>query len=221
MSLPKILQPFYCPDLIRLGKDNDGGYLVNKEDVLKSAQLLTLGIGDDISFEEDFVKINDCPIEAYDGTIENNFEFFLKPNRNLNIQNIGDREGHKKIRNILSDSDRNVFLKCDIESAEYEILEDLIIHSNKFSGMVLEFHRIDIYALFNLMTNFISKADLKLVHTHVNNSSYIQTPTSYIPDCVELTFTSSRNISLHGATFPHRLDMPNQASHCEFRLIFE
>jgi hypothetical protein len=28
ITLPKIFEPFYCADLIRLGKDNDGGYLV-------------------------------------------------------------------------------------------------------------------------------------------------------------------------------------------------
>ena len=28
VTLPKILQPYSCADLIRVGKDNDGGYLV-------------------------------------------------------------------------------------------------------------------------------------------------------------------------------------------------
>ena len=34
--LPKIFKPKYEYDLIRLGKDNDGGYLVEKESIFKS-----------------------------------------------------------------------------------------------------------------------------------------------------------------------------------------
>ena len=40
IQLPKIFKPFECNQLVRLGKDGDGGYLVNMHDVEKS-NLLT------------------------------------------------------------------------------------------------------------------------------------------------------------------------------------
>jgi hypothetical protein len=220
MILPKILQPFYCSDLIRLGKDNDGGYLVNKEDILKSSRLLSFGIGNDISFEEDFVKLNECEIDAYDGTIAESFEFF-KGKRFLHKENIGSKEGNKNLVEVLRDSN-NIFLKCDIEGSEYDILEELITYSKRFSGIVIEFHQISKYALFNELTNFISKIDLKLIHIHANNNSYSFTPDEiYIPDCVELTFTSSNNIEYRSnIQLPNSLDMPNAKERDDFRIIF-
>lgn len=220
MFLPKIFEPFYCADLIRLGKDNDGGYLVNKEDILKSERLLSFGVSTDISFEEDFAKLNACPIDAYDGTINHVFDFF-SDNRKMHNYNIGYRTGNKNISDLLSENDKNVFLKCDIEGSEYEILDELIIHSSKFSGMVIEFHDVYENILFNLLTNFISKIDLKLVHIHMNNNSYIETPNNtYGPGCVELSFTSSKNISLDKVILPHALDMVNHISREEFRILF-
>ena len=179
-----------------------------------------MGIGNDTSFEEDFVKINDCQIDAYDGTIEKDVDFFTIPNRNLHTVNIGHGLGNKKLSDILADEDRNVFLKCDIEGSEYEILNELIIHSHKFSGIVIEFHDVYEYPLFNLLSNFISKIDLKLIHTHMNNHSYIEATNGYLPGCIELSFTSSKNISLTSVSLPHKLDMPNTAERDEFRITF-
>jgi len=218
--LPKIFEPFYCEDIIRIGKEHDGGYLVNREDIVKSSRLLSLGVGNDTSFEEDFTKINDCQIDAYDGTIEKDVNFFTIPNKNLHTVNIGHGLGNKKLSDVLADEDRNVFLKCDIEGSEYEILNELIIHSHKFSGMVIEFHDVYEYPLFNLLSNFISKIDLKLIHTHMNNNSYIEAPDGYLPGCIELSFTSSKNISLTSVSLPHKLDMPNTAERDEFRILF-
>ena len=44
IQLPKIFKPFECNQLVRLGKDGDGGYLVNMHDVEKSNLLISLGI---------------------------------------------------------------------------------------------------------------------------------------------------------------------------------
>jgi len=58
--------PFHCDDLVRVGKDNDGGYLVNEKDILKTDKLISFGIGEDISFEEQFCHIKNIPVVAYD-----------------------------------------------------------------------------------------------------------------------------------------------------------
>jgi hypothetical protein len=41
---------------IRIGKDSDGGYIIADIPNIKYSCLLSGGISDDISFEEDFIK---------------------------------------------------------------------------------------------------------------------------------------------------------------------
>ena len=55
--IPKRLIPKYRYDLIRLGKDNDGGYLVDKNSIYRSDFLLSFGISNDCSFEDDFITL--------------------------------------------------------------------------------------------------------------------------------------------------------------------
>ncbi len=63
-------------DLVRLGKNNDGGYLVEKSSLYGSDILLSLGINDDWSFEKDFYERNRVSIQAFDGSVDR--LFFLK-----------------------------------------------------------------------------------------------------------------------------------------------
>ena len=67
--IPKYLKPNKEYDLIRLGQDHDGGYLVEKESISKSHSLLTLGLGYDWSFEKDYRKLFKKPIFCYDHTV--------------------------------------------------------------------------------------------------------------------------------------------------------
>ncbi len=81
--LPKSFKFKNEKDLIRIGKDNDGGYLISKKDLLKSDFLLSLGIYDDWSFEKDFIKKNKIPLHAYDASL--NYKFLIKLNNKLII----------------------------------------------------------------------------------------------------------------------------------------
>ena len=66
-------------DLIRIGSDNDGGYLISEKDVDNSEILISLGISEDWSFEEDFLKMKNIELLAFDGTIsEKKFLLFIK-----------------------------------------------------------------------------------------------------------------------------------------------
>ena len=198
--LPKIFKPFYCSNLIRIGKAFDGGYLVNKEDVLKTKKLISFGIGCDFSFEKQFVEITGCPCDSYDGTVYNIDVNFL----NHHNKNIDENEFVK----ILAKESGNIFLKCDIEGSEYQLIEEIINNSHIFTGMVFEFHDVNKSKNFNELTNLISKIDQKLIHIHVNNFCYQQAPKDS-PDVFELTFTSSKNIKNAFVELPNPLDMPN------------
>jgi hypothetical protein len=217
MTLPRILKPFGCDELIRLGKDYDGGYLVNKPDIEKTDTLISFGIGEDCSFEIDFFDYCECKIKAYDKSAKS--DVWLNHNSEITYKNIGidDNEDVISIESI--NFDTNSFLKCDIDGGEYLILNRLIADSKLFTGMVIEFHDISQYHYFNLMTEFIAKTRLQLVHTHVNNYSYLHTNGIYVPDVVELTFSSS-DVKLADVTLPNMMDMPNNPSDEDFYIMF-
>lgn len=54
--LPKLFKPKNLYKLIRLGRPNDGGYLVELNSILNTKTLISFGISSDWSFEEDFKK---------------------------------------------------------------------------------------------------------------------------------------------------------------------
>ena len=54
--LPKSYKPDGSFDLIRLGSDNDGGYLVDPKSIENSAALLALGIGKKLEFRKRFYR---------------------------------------------------------------------------------------------------------------------------------------------------------------------
>lgn len=217
--MPKIFMPYYCEDMIRLGKDNDGGYLVNEKDVKNSICLLSFGIGADISFEEQFIKQNElCNIIAYDSTIVNEHDNFFVGKNELHKENIG----RNNIKNVI-DNRESIFLKCDIDGSEYEILHDLLESAHKFTGAVIEFHGISSYNNFNELTNFISKFDLRIIHIHINNYAYvIRQDGTFTPDVIELTFSSLKENTriIKNVPLPHPLDMPNNPKDDEFRISF-
>lgn len=64
------LAPIILDDLIRIGGANDGGYIVPKSVLEKTEFLLSLGVGENWSFDKDFLSINqNLKIHAYDHTV--------------------------------------------------------------------------------------------------------------------------------------------------------
>lgn len=66
--LPEFFRPFEVPELVRLGRDFDGGYLVDERSVKNADCLVSIGIYDDWSFEKDFKSKSQSPIIAVDAT---------------------------------------------------------------------------------------------------------------------------------------------------------
>jgi hypothetical protein len=219
--MPKIFQPYHCNDIVRVGKYNDGGYLINKLDIKNSRELLSFGIGEDISFETDFQQqATNCSIDAYDNSIYGSHKDFFTGDCKLHNENISA----DNINVILDKHKEQLFLKCDIDGAEYEILYDLCKNSHRFTGITIEFHGISKSENYNNLINFIAKFEMRLIHTHVNNYMYfyMSDTNTYIPEVIELTFSSSKtNTSLEKNTYlPHILDMPNNPSDDDFNIIF-
>jgi hypothetical protein len=68
-TLPAFLCPKGNTALTRIGKNNDGGYLVELQDVQNAECLLGLGINDDWSFEKDFCAKKDVNLLAFDASV--------------------------------------------------------------------------------------------------------------------------------------------------------
>ena len=69
-GLPGWLRPRQRAGLIRLGRDCDGGYVVCRDDVATADLLLSLGLGNDWSFEKAFLAINPVALEVYDRSVD-------------------------------------------------------------------------------------------------------------------------------------------------------
>ena len=52
------LRPIKNENLVRLGRNADGGYVVDKNVVENTNHLVTFGLGPDWSFELDYIKLN-------------------------------------------------------------------------------------------------------------------------------------------------------------------
>lgn len=81
--LPKFLKPYHTKksNLIRIGPNTDGGYVIDKRIINRTRTIITCGLNDDWEFEKDFLKKNNkCEIIAYDHTVNQKFwkERFLK-----------------------------------------------------------------------------------------------------------------------------------------------
>ena len=64
------LKPIKNPNLIRLGRNHDGGYVIDSSIIKKCNTLISFGLGSDWSFELEYIKRNkNVKIYLYDHTV--------------------------------------------------------------------------------------------------------------------------------------------------------
>ena len=237
IQLPKFFRPLFETELIRIGSNNDGGYLIPKQSLNHTKLLYSFGLSDDWSFEEEFYNKTGAKIICYDPTV--NWKFFLK----LLLKDFkilfkyfkyriffdGKNKIHEKkiispigtfyvslkedkivdLNSILIDpSSNSFFFKIDIEGHEYRILDQLTKYAPCMTGLAIEFHDCDLNHY--RIKNFIESFDLQLVHLHVNNQGFV-TPNRF-PQSLELTFSPkkfNKKVINETIKFPISLDRPN------------
>ena len=231
MTFSLFFKPKHNYFLERIGKENDGGYLINSDAILKSKYLLSFGIFDDWSFEKNFIKYNkNVKVICYDDVISFNFIFtrsikkiildlykFKFTNIFNNLFTIMDYiliknkiKFYKKkivrgdIEKIMNNLDQ-VFLKVDIEGNEYEILEDILKVQNNISALIIEFHDVDKNR--DVIERFIEKFKLNLTHIHPNN--YGKLDKNNDPVIIELSFEKNPKIIGGEVRLPNILDQKN------------
>ena len=211
---PSVLTVYKSPfPKIRLGKDYDGGYIMVDIPNIKYDILLSGGISNDISFEEDFIKkYTDAKCIAFDGSIDK------LPKQNDDITFIKKYIGYKNSKTYTNiydyiDSNNSIFIKMDVEGGEIPWIESLHDNQiNKFDQIVIEFHcpfsdkEIDVFDKIN--KNHI------LVHFHGNNCCGLRVHKGVnIPNIFECTYLHKKYFNcepeLNKDLIPSSLDMPN------------
>lgn len=232
--LPLELKPKCLYDLLRIGKNNDGGYLVETSSIQNAKSLISFGIGKDWSFEMHLKKIKNIPIFAYDHTIERyeelpQFKSFFNKLRNNHFfrKKIGQiliENNTVSIEKIINDLNLYFlglevpfFLKIDIEGSEYVILDDLIKFSKSISGIVIEFH--DVHINLDIILRFIKEIDLDLCHIHANNWGGVDS--NNIPKVLELTFSRNPIVINNKPAVPHILDQSNNPTKKDIVILFK
>lgn len=131
-----------------------------------------------------------------------------------------DGVGSTSLSSVLeAELGRAVFLKIDIEGAEYRVLEEILEHSSGVLGFVVELHDIDLHRA--RISQFVAAAtDYRVVHVHANN--YGGTDGNGDPLVIEMTFARADLLTRdpHYSDAGPSLDSPNDPRSSELSVRF-
>ena len=177
-------------EMVRLGDKTDGGYVIPKIAFDTADALLSLGLGENWSFDEDwhYFKPKD-PIHLYDGTktkltfplpehVWNRFEpldltqmytDFFQDNRRHWVENIGNGRGETPLSVCLDRiKGKNVLLKSDIEGGEYTMIQDIVDNRDRIVSIAAEFHGVNTKRAQFKDAIMALKEHYEIVHVHAN-----------------------------------------------------
>lgn len=207
-------------DMVRIGCDGDGGYLV-PDDLVGIQSCFSAGVGNSAAFEAHLATF-DIPSYMADYSVERppleNKLFHFEKKYIGAVDNTQYMTMDSWVKKYSPKVNNNLLLQMDIEGAEYEVIQDCSQRTLQlFRIMVIEFHHLAILtravglyivrSIFNkILTNF------EVVHIHPNNYSNKISFKSYeIPVTMEFTFFRKDRISSKkpNKKFPHPFDTPN------------
>jgi hypothetical protein len=212
---PQVLTVYESPfSKLRLGKNYDGGYIIADIPNINYTTLLSGGIGNGISFDEDFLnKYTNTQAFAIDRTIDS------LPDTNSNItfinKNIGffNNEQDTNLQDII-DVNETIFVKMVVYGSEIPWIKSLSDDQiNKFEQIVIQFsnpfspNEIEVFDKLN--------KNHYLIHFHGNNCcGVINYNDIIIPNLFECTYLHKKYFTegipgLNKDLIPGSLDMKN------------
>lgn len=247
VELNSIFHPINCSDLIRLGKDFDGGYLVCRRDIEKSDAFIGMGVSDDWSFESDFYKLKKIQIDTYDRSV--GFSYFLRQIFRKLLRLHNPMHFLKAVRTLFSflfffgqesvrhhrafigfdAPPKSISLKSALAKSDGNVFLKIDIEGSEYrilDELLACAHRISGLAIefhdcdlhFSRLRDFIDAFPLTLVHCHVNTGGVLGLDQD--PTLLELTFSSSEKGQDKVVALPHHLDMPNKEGAPQFQVEF-
>ena len=249
-TLPKFLQPNAINNLKRVGGNNDGGYVIDKQNISNSDVLVGLGMSDDWSFEENFNSINSVPTYIYDETVS--LKKFLKKCFKYIIRINKPRifiHWFKTSYNYIKFFQGNKF-HCKklvgIDLPPNYISLATILNKLKNEGFSHVYLKIDIEGWeYRLLRDLIVNSEIieglviefhdldlhldkiedfiknfPLALVHVHCNNYSPLNSNNIPIAIECTFSSEVTSSKLVTNLPNTLDMPNNPLIEEYTISF-
>lgn len=217
------LRPKKIQNLIRVGSTYDGGYIVPRQ-MLQDANLLSGGIAENWDFEKHWNEINPLAvIHAYDRDVNIHSEEYSKmwtgnKHHYANYLDANDVPFEDAVNNIPGDK---IFVKLDIEGAEYSCIDGIVKNENRIIGMTIEFHNI------NLTNNFFDsikrlQTGYEIVHMHANN---VTSPpeNGLLPHLLEITMVRRDyldKLEVRNHVYLCDLDRPNFYNKCDIFMYF-
>ena len=226
--IKRFRENYVSVDLIRIGGDADGGYLI--PDIFnRIAYCLSPGVADTADFEAELSRRYDIKSFMIDGSVasaplaDENFHFtkkFLGCRTNGDFITLSDW-----MESVLDAGEDNhgMILQMDIEGGEYDVLTfESTATLSRFAAMIIEFHHLE--RLFGPhfldMTSVLFEKlyrNFAICHVHPNNySGVISLNGIDMPNVIEVTFLrhdlADKFKSASALSLPHPLDRKN-ASH--------
>ena len=218
---------------VRIGNQNDGGYVVLQELCEKTPVVYTFGVANDVGFEADWLqRYPKSRVKCHDPFIDE----LPQKHKRMSFAKYGIGSRWKSLKDVVPDS----LLKMDIEGDEWSAFSNFEPDEiKKFSQIVCEFHvmhipdRTDLSLYFcSMYDNFYEKINedcfelylgtfeflynwFKIVHIHANNSL----PTIFVdgyrfPPLMEITLArtdlglkfkpTAENFPISGLDFPNK-----------------
>ena len=205
---------------MRIGcPESDGGYVVIDLPNAEYDVLIAGGVADQVEFEDTFLERWKVPCFAYDGTINSTFPETKNPIVFVN-KNIGPVETATETNlHSLFDTHKHIFVKMDIEGAEYPWFKSLDDEKiKKIDQMVVELHPPHDFDQIERLAK-----THWLVHVHANNYAglYQVSPGVVVPYVIECTFIRKKDgeqLELNTDPFPTEYDRPNTLERPDYKL---
>ena len=224
------LKIYNFPEKKRLGINSDGGYVIGILDGNYDFYI-SAGVSNEESFSRDFIEMynmNKYNCAAFDGTIDN-YPHHYTEKITFYKRNISSYKNKTNANlSYFTDNYNDIFLKMDIEGAEYPWLLSLSKDQlNKFKQIAIEFHGINDDSWNTKLQDKIKTFNILsethyAIHIHGNNCGG---STNNIPDVVEITYIRKNSINcepnLNNTALPiPELDFPNNLNNQDYDLNF-
>jgi hypothetical protein len=212
-------------DLVRIGGNNDGGYVMYRPN--QSSIALSLGVGPNVSWDKEMVSLGH-KVYMFDPTIKRppmkvpgaRFHRIGVEGNNDSYPNL-DLRPLKNLREDLTEVSNSYVLKIDVEGAEWQAFANADPGElENYEQIAVEFH--DLHKLkhptnsgimLRAIENILLTHDS--VHIHANNySKLIRFGQYWFPDVIEVSFVRKNNefVATSAESVASDFDQPN----CEF-----
>jgi hypothetical protein len=175
----------------RLGSVHDGGYVV-ADDISSTDHVVSFGVEGNIDFEKDLSGYG-CHIDMYDYSVDK--PPLNLPNSKFFKEKIGVSADCTSLQECLNKTDKDIFLKVDIEGSEWDVFsaaseDDL----NRCRQITIEAHwlqNLPYEAFYNAVV--LALTNLRKTHTpvflHPNNNQPLMVLGNYpVPTVFEVLY---------------------------------